>query len=87
MGTLLTNGSTLIDMGVSLISSVGFPIVAYFMMVKSNQQMQENHRDEVKNLNDSYALRNKEMTEALDRNTKVLDRNNEIMDKLIDKLS
>lgn len=44
-----------------LISTIGFPILAYMIMVKSNHDLQERHTEEMK-----------AMTDALDNNTQVL---------------
>lgn len=55
-----------------LVSTVGFPIVAYLLMVKTNNELNKQHREEVKEMNESFAVRNDKVLEAVENNTKAL---------------
>lgn len=55
-----------------LVSTVGFPIVAYLLMVKTNNDLNKQHREEVREMNESFAVRNDKVIEALENNTRAV---------------
>lgn len=66
-----------------LVSSVGFPILAYLLMVKTNIDQQAAHKEEVQKMNDAFEKRMESLQanlmsnytrldETLERNTDVL---------------
>lgn len=66
-----------------LVSSVGFPILAYLLMVKTNTDQQAAHKEEVQKMNDAFEKRMESLQanlmsnytrldETLERNTDVL---------------
>lgn len=75
MGIMATmaNGSGIMNDITTLISGIGFPIVAYLLMVRSNKELQDAHREEIESLNKAFNERMERVTEALDKNTEVID--------------
>lgn len=69
----MTNGGGIMNDITTLISGIGFPIVAYLLMVRSNKELQNAHREEIESLNKAFNERMERVTEALDKNTEVID--------------
>ena len=64
---------------VQLIGSLGFPVVMCLLFFWWNAKTNEQHHEEIKNMQEQHTLETKELSEAINNNTLV-------MQKLIDKL-
>lgn len=62
-----------IDVISGMISNLGFPILAYLLMVKTNNDMTKAHKEEVKEMNEQFEKRMDKMIDSLDNNTKVIE--------------
>lgn len=66
-----------------LIASVGFPIAMCLLMGYWIKTTHDDHRDDIKRLQDGHSEETKEMTEAINNNTIVLQK---LVDKIADKI-
>lgn len=64
---------------IAAIGSLGFPIVACVMMGIFFNKMQENYRQDIKELSQNHKLESDKMVEAINNNTLVIQ-------KLVDKM-
>lgn len=70
---LLSAGTGAVDIIRDLVSTVGFPIVAYFLMVKSNSDMMKAHKEEMKETTESMREAQDKIVIALEKNTEVIE--------------
>lgn len=87
---LLTSMGDSVNVISGLISSVGFPIFAFLLMVKTNHDQSQEHKKEVEQMQISFNERNKEMTEANKEDQRlmreVIEKNTQALEKLSERL-
>lgn len=87
LSTALPDGVNMIS---GLISSVGFPIFAFLLMVKTNRDQATEHKKEVEEMQVAFNERNKEMMEANKESQQlmreVIEKNTQALEKLTERL-
>lgn len=87
---LLTSMPDSVSVVSGLISSVGFPIFAFLLMVKTNREQSQEHKKEVEKMQVSFNERNKELMEANKEDQRlmreVIEKNTQALEKLSERL-
>lgn len=65
----------------SLVSSVGFPIVAFGLVAWYIKYQDDKHREQIESIEESHREVEKSMTDALNANTQVLQRLLGVLDR------
>lgn len=89
--SLLTASVNMVDVASSLISSVGFPIFAFLLMVKTNREQAKNHKEEVEKMQTSFTERNRELMSQMQEDNRlmreVIQQNTAALDKLAENIN
>lgn len=89
--SLLTAGTGMVDVASTLISSVGFPICAFLLMLKANNEQSKAHKEEVEKMQTSFTERNRELMEKMQEDNRlmreVIAQNTAALDKLAENIN